>query len=66
MDHFQAAKKPNAGSGVVNLIVNGVLAYYFYTYWKNNPDEGSCWAASDGSTETGFAAKSAVADRDVS
>ena len=34
--------------GAVNLIINAVLAYFFYTYWQNNPDEGSCYAT-DGS-----------------
>ena len=35
-----------AGGGGVNIIINGILAYYFYQYAFNNPDEGSCWASS--------------------
>ena len=37
-------KAGQAGAG--NLIVNGVLAYFFYTYAFNNPDAGECWAIS--------------------
>ena len=28
----------------MNIVFNGVLAYYFYQYAFNNPDDGSCWA----------------------
>ena len=28
-----------------NLIINGTLAYFFYQYWKHNPDTGSCYAS---------------------
>ena len=38
------------GQGACNLIINGVLAYFFYTYWQNNPDEGQCWAIETSTT----------------
>ena len=41
---MQEMPKPSAGQGACNLIVNGVLAYLFYVYAFNNPDEGSCFA----------------------
>ena len=36
--------KGSGGFGCCNLIINGVLAYYFYQYSYNNPDPGQCWA----------------------
>ena len=36
-------------SAVFNLIVNGVMAYFFYTYGWKNPDlaeHDDCWAGS--------------------
>ena len=30
--------------GCCNLVINAVLAYFFWQYWQNNPDEGSCFA----------------------
>ena len=44
MDENQKAGQ-QAGGGVLNLIVNAVLAYYFYQYAYANPDQGECWAA---------------------
>ena len=34
-----------AGTGAINLIINAVLAYYFYQYAYKNEDVGECWAA---------------------
>ena len=36
--------KAQGQMGAGNLIVNGVLAYFFYTYAFSNPDAGTCWA----------------------
>ena len=33
-------KKTNGAFGGCNLIINGVLAWFFYQYSYNNPDEG--------------------------
>ena len=30
--------RANGGAGVGNIILNGVLAYFFYVYTWNNPD----------------------------
>ena len=43
MEHGQNPKA-HASTGGCNLIINGVLAYFFYTYAYNNPDSGECWA----------------------
>ena len=35
-------------NAIFNLVINGVLAYFFYQYAYRNPDlaeHGSCWAA---------------------
>ena len=37
-------KKTNGAFGGCNLIINGVLAYFFYQYSYNNPDAGQCYA----------------------
>ena len=37
-------QQQQGGGGIVNIVFNGVLAYYFYQYAFNNPDDGSCWA----------------------
>ena len=37
-------QRMKGSGGISNLAVNAVLAYYFYRYAFNNPDEGSCWA----------------------
>ena len=36
--------KPTATTGGAGLIVNGVLAYFFYVYAFRNPDPISCFA----------------------
>ena len=41
--------KQQAGPGACNLILNGVLCYFMYTYAFNNPDVEKngmeCWAS---------------------
>ena len=39
-DNYKDASKPTASKGCLNLIINGILAYFFYQYAYNNPDEG--------------------------
>ena len=37
-------------TALTGLIINGVLVYFFYTYYNNNPDladHGDCWANSN-------------------
>ena len=43
MDQEGAAQK-QGGAGAGNLIINAVLAYFFYQYAYVNPDVGECWA----------------------
>ena len=43
----EQVKAPNAGAGCCTLVINGILAYFFYTYASttDNPDgTTSCWA----------------------
>ena len=49
---IQDISKPTAASGAVNLVANGIFAYFFYTYAFMNPDTGTCYAK-DGN-KTGF------------
>ena len=47
---------------LTGLIINGVLTYFFYTYYQKNPDlaeHGDCWADSnDDSKDVGSPAES--------
>ena len=36
-----------------NLIINSVMAFFFYTYAFNNPDFGACFAKTDSSFKIG-------------
>ena len=41
---MEGQERKHCGVGSVNLIINAALAYFFYQYAYNNPDEGQCWA----------------------
>ena len=47
MDSYQEQRKPNRCTGCFILILNVILAYIFFTYAYQNPDEGQCWACLD-------------------
>ena len=47
---MEGQESKQAGTGAINLIINAVLAYYFYQYAYANPDEGQCWAAESSRT----------------
>ena len=49
MDSEGAAQK-QGGAGAGNIIINAVLAYYFYQYAYANPDVGECWATAGQTT----------------
>ena len=34
-------------TGCFNFVLSTTLAYFFYTYAYNNPDQGECWARDD-------------------
>ena len=41
---MQANPKAQGVQGGGNIIINGVLAYFFYVYAFDNPDGNECWA----------------------
>ena len=50
-DYKEAVKAPNAGAGCCTLVINGILAYFFYTYASatDSPDGATtCWAVEGG------------------
>ena len=47
MDDYQRASQPSSSKGVINLLINGVMAYFLYQYSYKNPDQAECWARSD-------------------
>ena len=47
---MEGQESKQAAGGGFNLIINAVLAYYFYQYAYANPDEGQCWAAENSRT----------------
>ena len=38
MNTEQMTAKNSAGPLVCLMLCNGTMAYFFYTYWQNNPD----------------------------
>ena len=44
MDYYESVREPSAGGGGSVLIVNGALAYFFYSYTYSNPDNSACYA----------------------
>ena len=46
----------NFFSGFCLLIINTILACYFFKFTYNNPDDGSCFANKDGSVAASVAA----------
>ena len=39
-ENYERSKQAKGTAGGCNLIINGVLAYFFYTYAYDNPDQG--------------------------
>ena len=37
--------KPNNGNSGCNLVINAVMAYFFYVYAFTNPDNSICFAS---------------------
>ncbi len=52
MDGEGSAQK-QGGAGVCNLLINGILAYFFYQYAYANEDVGECWATAGSTTPVG-------------
>ena len=46
-ENYERNKKANGAGGACNLLINGVLAYFFYQYAYKNPDQGQCWATDE-------------------
>ena len=49
-ENYERSKQAKGTAGGCNLIINGVLAYFFYTYAYDNPDQGQCWASDSSNT----------------
>ena len=47
---MEGQESKQAAGGGFNLIINAVLAYYFYQYAYKNEDVGECWAADGANT----------------
>ena len=46
-------QKQSPTGAILGIVINGILAYVFWKYALNNPDEGNCFAKDGNKTAYG-------------